>query len=153
MHYLVDGHNLIPKTGIRLDALDDEDALLSLLLEFCRKQRAVIEVFFDGAPAGHPGKRKTGAVTTHFARIGSSADGAIEGRLGTLGKQARNWTVVSSDARVQAAARAAHARTLTAEEFSAKLSSNDAGRQSTPERALKPDEVEEWMQIFKNGKK
>jgi predicted RNA-binding protein with PIN domain len=153
MPYLVDGHNLIPKLGLRLDSFDDEEVLITRLQEFCRIRRAQVAVYFDGAPAGHLPMRKAGAVTAHFIRLGSSADAAIEVRLARLGKQARNWTVVSSDGRVQAAGRAVHARVLSSEEFSRQISTaaQQAGlpkRESGPS----PEEVEEWLSLFKARK-
>ena len=36
MPYLIDGHNLIPKLGLRLESLDDEMELIAILQEFCR---------------------------------------------------------------------------------------------------------------------
>ena len=73
-------------------------------------RRVSVQVFFDGAPPGQIPVRKAGAVTAHFVRRGSSADAAIELQLARMGKTVKNWTVVSSDARVQRAARAVHAR-------------------------------------------
>ena len=52
MPYLIDGHNLIPKVGLRLDSVDDELELIELLQAHGRRSRSLIEVFFDGAPAG-----------------------------------------------------------------------------------------------------
>ena len=69
MPYLIDGHNLIPKLGLRLDACDDELALVTRLQEFCRLRRAQVEVYFDGAPPGQPASRKFGAVTAHSAKF------------------------------------------------------------------------------------
>jgi predicted RNA-binding protein with PIN domain len=151
MPYLVDGHNLIPKLGLRLDSFDDEDQLLSRLQEFCRLRRARVEVFFDGAPAGQAGTRKIGGITAHFIRKASSADAAIEARLNQLKKTARNWTVVSSDARLQRAAGAAHAAVLSSAEFSLEMAKARAKQAQTPENAsaLSPAEVDEWEKIFK----
>ena len=151
MPYLIDGHNLIPKLGLRLDALDDELELISRLQEFCRLRRAQVEVYFDGAPPGQATTRKAGAVTAHFVRQGSSADAAIEIRLARLGKTARNWTVVSSDRRVQQAARAVHASVLSSEEFAREMSGIKAmgSDQLKTETTLAPNEVEEWLDIFK----
>src|ERR671919_2983230 len=101
MPYLIDGHNLIPKLGLRLDSVDDEMELISILQEFCRLERRQVEVFFDGAPAPQAGTRKLGAVTAHFVRLGDTADNAIRNRLKNLGKGSKNWTVVSSDRQVQ----------------------------------------------------
>ena len=154
MPYMIDGHNLIPKLGLRLDSMDDEEELIPRLQEFCRFRRAQLEVFFDGAPPGQPSTRKAGAVIAHFVRQGSSADAAIEIRLTRLGKAAKNWTVVSSDRRVRQAARAVHAGVLSSEEFAREMSEIQALRTSLSkhEATLPTDEVEEWLDLFK-GKK
>lgn len=52
MPYLIDGHNLIPKLGLRLDSPDDELELTAILQEFSRLSRHAAEVYFDGAPTG-----------------------------------------------------------------------------------------------------
>jgi predicted RNA-binding protein with PIN domain len=150
MLYLIDGHNLIPKLGLRLDALDDEEQLIARLQEFCRLRRARVEVYFDGAPPGQASTRRAGAVTAHFVRQASSADAAIEVRLERLGRAARNWTVVSSDGRVRRAAEAAHAEALPSEEFAGQMSRAQAGPASAPKReaTLAPEEVEEWLKFF-----
>jgi uncharacterized protein len=150
MLYLVDGHNLIPKLGLRLDSMDDENELIPRLQEFCRLRRARLEVYFDGAPPGQVQTRQAGAVTVTFTRKGSSADAAIELRIGQMGRQARNSTVVSSDGRVQRAARAAHASVLSSEEFALEISKAQAAGSSTikHDATLAPDEVEEWLKLF-----
>jgi predicted RNA-binding protein with PIN domain len=150
MPYLIDGHNLIPKLGMQLDSLDDEEQLIPRLQEFCRLRRVQVEVYFDGALPGQVTTRKSGAVTAHFIRKGSSADAAIEVRLARLGKAARNWTVVSSDRRVQSAAGAAHASVLSSEDFAHEMSKAQAGRSGRPKQdaTLAPGEVEEWLDIF-----
>jgi predicted RNA-binding protein with PIN domain len=150
MPYLIDGHNLIPKLGLRLDSLNDEEQLIPRLQEFCRLRRAQVEVYFDGAPPGQVSTRKAGAVTAHFVRKGSSADAAIESRLARLGKAARNWIVVSSDRRVQSAAGSVHAGVLSSEDFAREMSKAQALGSSMPKHdaTLAPDEVEEWLDIF-----
>jgi predicted RNA-binding protein with PIN domain len=153
MRYLIDGHNLIPKLGMRLDALDDEERLVEYLLTFCRLSRSQVEVFFDGAPPGQPASRSHGAVTARFVRKGFSADAAIETRLKRLGSGARGCSVVSSDRRVQAAGRAVHARVVTAEEFAQHMLHVAEKKTSTPEEtSLTPGEVEEWLSLFKARK-
>ena len=77
MPYLVDGHNLIPKVGLRLDSFDDELELVTILQEFSRLHRRQVEVYFDGAPAGQAGTRSLGTVKAHFVRAGTTADAAI----------------------------------------------------------------------------
>ena len=149
MPYLIDGHNLIPKLGLRLDAIDDEMELVAILQEFCRLEQKQVEVFFDGAPAGQAGTRKLGAVTAHFVRLGNSADNAIRNQLKRLGKNARNWTVISSDRQVQAEARAVRAEVTSSDVFAALLKQ---ARNSAPkpnvEQNLSPREVEDWLKLF-----
>jgi len=150
--YIIDGHNLIPKIpGMSLQDLDDEIQLVNLLQEFCRIRRKQVEVYFDNAPPGSPGARNYGRVVARFIRQGRTADQAIQMKLKRLGGEARNWTVVSSDGEVQANARAARAKILTAEVFAQQLFEalgDTADSYLEPESDLSPEEVEDWMQIF-----
>jgi predicted RNA-binding protein with PIN domain len=150
MPYLIDGHNLIPKLGLRLDSPDDEMDLAAVLQEFARLNRRTVEVYFDGAPAGHAGTRNLGTVRAHFIRLGQTADTAILARLKELGKSAKNWVVVSSDREVQGAARAAQADAVTSDEF-IKLLRQGAGSAPKPgaDKVLSKTEVEEWMRLFR----
>jgi len=150
MSYLIDGHNLIPKVGLRLDSYDDEMDLVELLREFCRLRRKRIEVYFDGAPAGQAGTHSLGTVKAHFVRAGTTADAAIAGRLKKMGRSAKNWTVVSSDRQVQAEARAARAKVLSSEEFARLLYQVPRRESNNPptERNVSPSEVDEWLKIF-----
>ena len=152
MPYIIDGHNLIPKVpGMSLRDIDDEIQLVQLLQEYCRTNRKKVEVYFDNAPPGSPGARNYGSVLARFIRQGETADQAILKKLKRLGGEARNWTVVSSDREVQVNARAARAKTLTAESFAGQLidlmeGSSEASLQE--EGDMSPQEVEDWMQIF-----
>jgi predicted RNA-binding protein with PIN domain len=149
MPYLIDGHNLIPKLGLRLDSMDDEMELIAILQEFCRLERKQAEVFFDGAPAGQARTQKLGAVTAYFVRLGDSADNAIRNRLQRLGKSAKNWTVVSSDRQVQAEARAAHAEVTSSDAFAAMLKQvRSSAPKSDSDRSLSAKEVEDWLKLF-----
>jgi predicted RNA-binding protein with PIN domain len=148
MPYLIDGHNLIPKVGLRLDSPDDEMELVALLQEFCRLEQKHVEVFFDGAPGTEAGTRKMGSVTAHFVRLGSTADDAIRSRLKQLGKSARNWTVISSDRQVQAEARAAHAEVISSDSFAGTLKQTRPGSRAGSDRTLSPQEIDEWLKLF-----
>jgi len=151
MPYLIDGHNLIPKVGLRLDSPDDEMELVAILQEFARLKRQQVEVYFDGAPIGYDGARKLGTVRVHFVRLGQTADNAIHARLNNMAKDARNWIVVSSDREVQTAARVAHAQAISSEEFVKilKAAVSSAPKPSTVDKKLSPAEVEEWLKIFR----
>ena len=152
MHYLVDGHNLIPKVGLRLDSLDDEMELVTILQEFSRLYRRKVEVYFDGAPALQAGTRSLGTVKAHFIRIGTTADTAIARRLKKLGRTAKNLTVVSSDRQVQADARNARAEVLSSEEFARMLQQTPRSESNKPvaDRKVSPAEVDEWLKLFES---
>jgi predicted RNA-binding protein with PIN domain len=156
MPYLIDGHNLIPKVGLRLESPDDEQQLIRMLQVFARLSRATIEVYFDGAPPGESRTRRFGRVNAQFVRIGWTADAAIIARLRQLGRAARNWTVVSSDREVQDGARLAKALIETADDFAARLRSLNSragakaeGSPSAREPSLSQAEVNEWLKIFR----
>jgi predicted RNA-binding protein with PIN domain len=151
MPYLIDGHNLIPKMGLRLEDFDDELALLDQLNEFCRiSRRGQIEVYFDNAPIGYPETRRSGLVTARFVRRPSIADEAIRLRLKKLGRAARNWSVVSSDHRVQNDARMAGAKVISSEEFARTVieTLREGPPPSSKDKPMSERELEEWLRLF-----
>ena len=154
MPYLIDGHNLIPKMGLRLDSVDDELELIAILQEFSRLARKKhVEVYFDGAPTPQAGTRKHGAITAHFISQSSTADNAIRSRLKKMGKSAKDWIVVTSDRRVQLEARDVRAEVVTSETFAGilKLARNSAPKPSK-EHKLSEQELEDWLKLFKEKK-
>jgi predicted RNA-binding protein with PIN domain len=149
MPYLIDGHNLIPKLGLRLDSMDDEMELIAILQEFCRLERKQVEVYFDGAPINQAGTRKHGSVTAHFVSLKSTADNAIRNRLKNMGRSAKNWTVVSSDHRVQLEARTAQAEVLSSDIFANMLKqARNSAPKPTEQRKLTSQEVDDWLKLF-----
>lgn len=152
MPLIIDGHNLIPKIpGLSLQALDDEMQLVEMLSAYCRQSRRQVEVFFDNAPPGMPRARNYGSVTARFVRAGVPADQAIREKLTRLGKAARNWTVVSSDHQVQAAARGVRATVVSADAFAQELLQTLEASPPEPggfDEKLSPEEVEEWLNLF-----
>jgi predicted RNA-binding protein with PIN domain len=149
MPFLVDGHNLIPRLGLRLDSVDDEMELVAILQEFARLERRQVEVYFDGAPSSHAGARSLGTVKAHFVPLGQTADNAIRDRLKKMGNAAKNWTVVSSDRQVQADARAIHASVVSSDEFVGMLSrAGESTPNSAGERKLSKQEVDDWLNFF-----
>ncbi|MFH2104017.1 MAG: NYN domain-containing protein [Chloroflexota bacterium] len=150
MPYLIDGHNLIPCLGLRLDSSDDEQDLIDCLLAFYRQHPSRIEVYFDGAPAGYATTRRFGEISAHFIRQGSSADVAIKNRLRSIGREARNWTVVSSDHDIQQAARGVQASVISSAEFARQvLQTQKPGQDPNQNDApLTAAEVEDWLDLF-----
>ncbi len=156
MPYLIDGHNLIPNIpGLSLDTIDDEIRLIERLQVFQQQSRKKIEVFFDNAPPSKNRTQKYAGVVAHFIRRGITADEAIHRRIQALGRGVSTWTVVSSDRAVQAAARAAHARVISSEEFAKELGQISKG---SPDETIETDvqlsnkEVNEWLEVFSNRK-
>ena len=154
MPYLIDGHNLIPKLGLRLDSMDDEIELIAILQEYCRLERKHAEVYFDGAPTLHAGTRRLGAVTAHFVAMGTTADNAIRKRLKRIGKDAKNWTVVSSDRQVQIEARASQANSVSSDDYAKQLKqARNSAPKPASDRKLSSQEVDDWLKLFKDGKR
>ena len=153
MPYIIDGHNLIPKIpGLGLDEIDDEIKLVKMLQDYCRARGVKAEVFFDKAHLGGQNHQVRHPVTVHFARSGVTADTLIERRLEKLAGAARNYTVVSSDRQVQAAARAKRAEVCPSEEFARMMSGKVGQGSSMAEDYEKPDpeqeDLDEWMRLF-----
>lgn len=153
MPYLIDGHNLIPKLGLTLDDPQDEIKLIERLQVFCQLRKTQVEIYFDGGIAGQPKVHNYGSVKAHFVsdrKISHAADAAIESRLLNLGRTARNWSVVSSDHRVQSAAREVHARVFSSDEFARMVTEARTERslQKKTDGDLSPEDVSEWMDIF-----
>ena len=150
MPYIIDGHNLIPHVGLRLDALDDEMELVEMLREFCRVKKKRAEIYFDGAPPGENRSRRFGYVTAHFVRRGRTADDAIRARLEKMGKSAKNWTVVSSDREVLNSARSAHASRISSDEFAQQVEDAKFAAFNNPseDKVVSKQEVDQWLEIF-----
>ena len=153
MPYLIDGHNLIPKIpGLNLRIMDDEIQLIQRLQEFCRRSGKQVEVYFDRAPAGQARVQSYGKVKVRFVRTGRTADDAIIARLHSLARSAKNWTVVSSDRQVQAAARASQASVMSSDEFAGYLSFSDQEENRDPgvnaDISLDDTEIDEWLELF-----
>ena len=153
MPYIIDGHNLIPHLpGLSLKDLDDEIGLIQVLGKFANLRRTKVEVYFDHAPAAQSRSIKSGLVKAVFVRQSSTADNAIKARLSQLGKDAKNWTVVSSDREILAEARSIQSRVLTAPEFAGLLREGPSRKQSEGEKTEDPDqanlEVDYWLEQF-----
>ena len=84
MPILIDGHNLIGHLpGISLADVDDEDALVRLLIAFRARTGKAIAVVFDPGVSSTLGQsRKIGGVQVISASYGSSADAIILRRPG-----------------------------------------------------------------------
>ena len=119
---MIDGHNLIgAMPGHRLEDPDDEANLIARLQKFCAASGKAATVYFDRRSPSRADPPRIGRLTVHFIAESSSADQAIRAHLRRLRGDARNWTVVSSDGEVAAAARRAGAKALTSASFLRRL--------------------------------
>ena len=134
MPFLIDGHNLIPKIpGLSLQDIDDELKLIRLLQDYTRITQTSLEVYFDHAPAGHDRIQQLGRVKVIFVSDKTIADEMIIRRIKSLGPSAQNWTVVTSDRRIQADAKESRAVRLSSEEFARSLmSALEKSRETLP---------------------
>jgi predicted RNA-binding protein with PIN domain len=150
MPYLVDGHNLIGAfPGLELSDPDDEHQLLRLLELFGRATRRRVVVFFDrGRPELGPLSRAGGMVRAHFIPPPRRADDAILDFLRGR-KDARNYTVVSSDSEIRTRARRAGAKVTASWEFAREVQARlrrDV-KEKPPEH---PEDFDLWMDIFRD---
>ena len=150
MKWIIDGHNLIPHVrGLSLADLDDEQALIDLLIQFCRIKRDHVLVFFDRAAPGQAGEHTFGSVKAVFVPSPRTSDAAIAAHLRKQGSRLRNDTLVSSDRMVQAAARPLHMRVIPSDVFARHLA--EALSQAPTTEADKPlseAEVLLWEKLF-----
>ncbi|MDP3450993.1 MAG: NYN domain-containing protein [Anaerolineaceae bacterium] len=153
---IIDGHNLVPKIpGLHLKDEDDEARLIEVLQEYCRLARCQAELFFDGSPEPRVSSRKNGLVHVHYIRLGYSADDAIIQYVRNLGSDKRNWTVVSSDHRIQNAALASGCKMMGSDAFSRLISTTLSSEVAVQQRREKPPssgEIDEWLHLFDQNK-
>ncbi len=155
MMILIDGHNLIGKLpGIRLSDEEDELSLIQLLQVYCRVKQRDVNVFFDGAAPGFARRQRHGRVTAVFVERGTPADDLIIQHLIQAGKKARNLSVVTSDHRIQAQARAVQAKVIPSEMFVDELLEarrNTFDQSSSGQSSLSSAEVDEWLRLFQEA--
>jgi len=154
MPFLVDGHNLIAAMpGISLSDLDDEHALIKQLMQYSRRHRRSITVYFDRGSLLAPKISNVAGVKIHFARPPRTADDALRDRIRQLGKEAPNWTVVSSDREVRQTAQNAGARVLDSQTFAQWLVTPSASQAEVekPDLQLSSDEIDQWEQLFRGS--
>jgi predicted RNA-binding protein with PIN domain len=149
MPYLIDGHNLIGAfPGLALSDPDDEHQLLRILEQFGHATRRKIVVFFDrGRPERGPLSRGGSHVRAYFVPSPRRADDAIleflRGR-----KDARQYTIVSSDAEIRDRSRRSGAKVVSSQDFACEV--RDRLRQAVKEKPPEnPEDFDLWMDIFR----
>ena len=122
MPFLIDGHNLIAKLpDMDLSDPDDEMKLILRLRGLAARTRKRYFVIFDEGLPGGKSPHSTPSVQVSFASSRqSTADDIIRERISEIPDPA-NWTVVSSDNEVLAAATGNGMRAMKCRKFAKKL--------------------------------
>jgi len=162
MALLIDGYNLLHVTGIfgedgpGTDLHRSRLALLNVLADSIdQRERTQTTIVFDaaGAPPGLPSTTTHSGISVRFARRQSNADEMIEELLEEC-KAPRALTVVSSDHRVQRAARHRGASYIDSAEWLADLRAARREREAVDNAPAKPignmssEERDYWVREF-----
>jgi len=160
MALLIDGYNLLHATHIFGAAGPGTDlhrsrlALLKFLsASISERERKETTIVFDaaGAPPGLPRTLTHDGMTVHFARRQTDADEMIEQILEQC-PAPRSLVVVSSDHRVQRAARRRGAAYVDSDQWYSTLRQsirNQDAAENTPKPAdLSPEELAYWVSEF-----
>jgi uncharacterized protein len=163
MALLIDGYNLLNVTGIFAQAGRGTElhrsrlALLNFLASSIdKRERRTTTIVFDaaGAPSGLPRMMTHDGITVQFAQRHSDADELIEDLLEQCAAP-RSLLVVSSDHRVQRAARQRGASFIDSEQWYAdrltiaRQRRTDRDEASAkPTGAMTPDELSYWLGEF-----
>jgi len=161
MDLIIDGYNLLHAVGIHAPRRGPPNlegargALLQFLAAtLSAEDRQRTTVVFDAgpeAPRGLPRRIVDQEMTIHFSSGYENADALIE-ELILACSSPRSLTVVSSDHRIQRAAKKRRAEAIDSEAWYARVCQNKiekinpaADKPRTPET---PDEVERWLEKF-----
>jgi predicted RNA-binding protein with PIN domain len=167
MALLIDGYNLLHVTSIFAGAGPGTElhrarlALLEFLAaSLSERERRETTIVFDaaGAPPGLPRTLAHDAMTVHFARRHADADAMIEELLEQCAAP-RALLVVSSDHRVQRAARRRGASFVDSERWYRNLlaarGGNEAAADDVPAKPMDQiasNDVEYWVGQFADGR-
>jgi predicted RNA-binding protein with PIN domain len=166
MPLLIDGYNLLHVSGVfgRGTALTElhrsREALLAFLavsLELGERKRTTIVFDAAGAPPGLPQSFSYEGMNVQFAREPGNADELLE-KLIVAHDSPRKLVVVSSDHRVQRAARRRRATAIDSDRWWAELAIARRERDSTatkspakPTANLSAGEVDYWVSQFSDA--
>lgn len=163
MSLIIDGYNLLNAINIvgrgrgRGCLERARSALLNMLVSTLSEDEfATTTVVFDAkeAPPGLPDVSQHHGVTVRFARGFDEADDLIE-QLIRADNVPRSLTVVSSDHRIQRAARRRRATAIDSDRWFRQLVAHKRAHESEsppvddkPDGQLSPDEVQRWLKEF-----
>jgi predicted RNA-binding protein with PIN domain len=159
---LIDGYNLLHASGVfgtvgRTSLEASREALLDWLgevLSDAQRQRTTIVFDAREAPPGLPRSGQKHGMQIHFAPRGCEADDLLE-ELIRDHTTPRALLVVSSDHRIQRAARRRRARSMDSDRWVAELRqpAHLDPPASDHREASSPEELQTWVDEFTDGKR
>lgn len=155
MPYLIDGHNLIARLpDISLDDPNDEARLVNKLRSFVAGGGKKCTVVFDGGiPGGQSTLSNNSVKVTFAAAEHSNADVIIKRRIQRT-RDAKFWTVVTSDRDVLNFARRHGLKCMSSGDFARLLlpAESHGGGASDPGEEIDPkvpdDELDDWLNLL-----
>lgn len=157
MHYLIDGHNLIAKIpDIDLNDPNDEVELILRLKSWAAASpKRKVTVYFDGGlPGGIEHRLSTSDIKVIFTPEGTTADSLIIKRIRKI-QNPPEYTLVTSDHQIIAAAQKRRLHHLRSEAFSVQMGQEKQKRTAPPSPLPETDdpkisdgEVAEWLELF-----
>ena len=157
MTLIIDGYNLLHASGVfgadrgPRGFEQSRAALLDMLVDLLGEATGDTIVVFDAAraPDGLPARLVHGGIRVWFAREYPDADSLIE-ELVEGDTAPGHLVVVSSDRRLQAAARRRRARAVGCDEWLAEAKAARRGRDTKPEKPAPPgpEGVDYWKKYF-----
>lgn len=138
MPYVIDGNNLLGRSGAPRDAVDAKRQLVRLLGRFARAHRTRVVCAFDGIEPEHFGKQ-LGNVRVVFSG-GRPADDVIVKTVAT----GSGWKVVTDDRGLASRVRGRRVDVIDSRTFAAVLESLPADETSGSEG--------DWMSYFSDPK-
>jgi predicted RNA-binding protein with PIN domain len=137
MPYLIDGSNVLGRSGADLRGDDPKRQLVRLLASFARAKRTRVVCFFDG-PEPPSFAKSLGSVSVVFSGT-AQADDLIVKRVSS----GRGWSVVTSDRGCAARVAGRHVTVISAEQFAREL-------ELLPRD--EPADAEDWQAWFSDPK-
>lgn len=155
MNLLIDGYNLLNSTDLFGRGPNTLESSRRALLEFlagvlspedCRLTTVVFDA--AGAPPGLPRQWSFRGISVQFAGRREEADDLLE-RLIESSSAPRRLTVVSSDHRVQRAARRRRSRAIDSDLWYLEVRRDP--HPPPPEKPTVPNDVASWLEAFDMG--
>ena len=137
MPFVIDGSNVIGRSGADLRGDDPKRQLVRLLASFARAKRTRVVCFFDG-PEPASFAKSLGSVSVVFSGA-ASADDLIVKRVSS----GRGWTVVTSDRGCAARVEGRHVTVLPVGQFMRELELLERDQ---------PADAEDWTAWFSDPK-